>query len=104
MSTLIWVFLLSVVVLLPFKAAFLYWVFRDDIRQYLAERRVPARRKPVCLYCQSESVRPVEDGVTRWEGESLVLVTTFECLHCQLPFWNVERVPVAAGGRPGGRQ
>lgn len=95
MSTIVWIFLVSVVVLLPLKAAFLYWIFQDDIRAYLAERRGPRRRIPVCMYCHSERVEPVDDGVTRWEGDNLVLVTTYRCENCQLPFWNVERVAVA---------
>jgi hypothetical protein len=91
MTTLIWILLISVVVLLPFKAVFLYWIFRDDIREYFAERRARAST-PVCMYCQSSLTQPADEGSTRWEGDELVLVTTYVCGHCHLPFWHVERV------------
>lgn len=98
MSLLIWIFLISVVVLLPIKAAFLYWIFRDDIREYLAERRTKAST-PLCMYCGSHYTQMVDDDTTRWEGDELVLVTTYTCLDCNLPFWHVERVPATTAKR-----
>lgn len=98
MSTLIWILLISVVILLPIKAAFLYWIFREDIREYLADRRERAST-PVCMYCRSKSTELLDEGSTRWEGQELVLVTTYVCQHCQMPFWHVERVAAAAARR-----
>jgi hypothetical protein len=98
MSTFIWILLISVAVLLPIKAALLYWVFRDDIREYVAERRQRAIA-PVCMYCHSKWTEPADEGSTRWEGDELVLVTTYVCQHCNLPFWHVERVAAAAARR-----
>jgi hypothetical protein len=97
-STLISVLLISVVVLLPIKAGILYFVFRDDIRAYLAQRQTKPT-SPVCMYCQSQWTEMVDEGSTHWEGDELVLVTTYACQHCHLPFWHVERVPVATARR-----
>ena len=98
MTTLIWILLLSVVLLLPLKAALLYWIFRDDIREYFAERRI-RESSPVCIYCRSPWTLAADEGAPRWEGDELVLVTTYTCQECFLPFWHVERVPVAAARR-----
>lgn len=78
----------------------LYLVFRKDIKEWWVNRRNPPPvRDPVCMYCQSTWTHAVDEGQTRWEGDELVLVTTYECEHCRLPFWHVERVPVSAAGR-----
>lgn len=77
-------------------------VFRDDIRQYFAEKRdekVAAAQVPACIYCHSAALRPAGEPETRWDQEELVLVSTFECLECGLPFWHVERVTIAAAKR-----
>ncbi|GAC1335254.1 MAG: hypothetical protein NVS2B16_05770 [Chloroflexota bacterium] len=75
-------------------AIFLPLVFRDDIRQWRAERRLNAEqtREPACMYCGSKWTHALDEGQTRWDNGDLVLVTTFECDHCHLPFWHVERV------------
>ncbi len=74
-------------------------IFRKDIQQYWRERseaRTSTPESPRCMYCQSLYTEPVDEGQTRWEDDSLVLVTTYECQHCHLPFWNVERVAVGS--------
>jgi hypothetical protein len=75
----------------------LYFVFRDDIREWWSGKDEPAASAmPACVYCQSVWTQPVGDPETRWEDDELVLVTTYECQHCRLPFWRVERVPVTS--------
>ncbi len=78
----------------------LFVVFRRDIQEYRGDRTESAAPAlPACVYCQSVYIEPVGDGQTRWENDELVLVTTYECQHCHLPFWHVERV--AAGSLQG---
>lgn len=69
-------------------------VFKPDFKRLWAGEE--AAIAPTCLYCGSKWTEPVEEGETRWEGDDLVLVTTYECQHCHLPFWHVERVPTAS--------
>ncbi|HCG00271.1 MAG TPA: hypothetical protein DEV93_06965 [Chloroflexi bacterium] len=73
----------------------LYRVFQRDLEQYENDQLSTASTVPVCVYCQSAWTKPVDEGQTRWEGGDLVLVTTYECEHCRLPFWHVERVSVS---------
>jgi hypothetical protein len=73
----------------------LWKVFRPDIEQLEAEGRASELATPICMYCDSRWTRAVDEGQTRWDGEDLVLVTTYECEHCSLPFWHVQRVPVS---------
>lgn len=80
----------------------LWKVFRQDIKHWWTQERRQKSREPstpVCVYCQSVWTVPVDEGQTRWEGDELVLVTTFECQHCQLPFWRVERLAVHVAGK-----
>ncbi len=75
----------------------LYRVFRQDIHHWWNHERKAKQASPtipICVYCQSAWTSPVGEAQTRWEAEELVLVTTYECQHCHLPFWHVERVPV----------
>jgi hypothetical protein len=75
----------------------LVWaVFREDIKAYFAgKKNSEAVTVPTCIYCQSQWTTQVDEGSTRWDGEELTLVTTYECQHCRLPFWHVERVSAA---------
>jgi len=72
-------------------AIILLVVFRPDLKQLRAKKKPPS--VPVCMYCQSKWTRALDEGETRWDGDDLILVTTYECEHCHLPFWHVERVP-----------
>ncbi len=71
----------------------LYFVFRDEIETYLRNRKTKSS-VPRCVYCQSVWTTAVGEGEPRWDGEELVMTTTYECQHCHLPFWHVERVPM----------
>jgi hypothetical protein len=71
----------------------LYLIFRDEIKDYLRARKQKSTL-PRCVYCQSVWTTPVSEAEPRWDGEDLVMTTTYECQHCKLPFWHVERVPV----------
>jgi hypothetical protein len=68
------------------------WVFRDDIREWRSGRKKAPMVTPVCIYCESKWTQAVDEGQSHWENDELVLVTTYECQHCHLPFWHVERV------------
>jgi len=76
----------------------LYFVFRPDLRTLLRRKRPQpdVTAAPVCMYCDSQYARATGEVQTRWEGNELVLVTTFECEHCHFPLWRVERIPVGA--------
>jgi hypothetical protein len=95
MSNLI-IFLLVIASLKFILFGWILWtVFRPDIEQHEAEGRTTAQVAPTCMYCESKWTHAVDEGKTRWDGEVLVLVITYECDHCKLPFWHVERVPVS---------
>lgn len=86
------ILLILVVVKLIIIGVLLGVVFKDDVSAMRVKRSEP--RLPECMYCQSVWTQPTDEGQTRWEGDELVLVTTYECQHCHLPFWHVERVPI----------
>jgi hypothetical protein len=94
--------LLLIIVVIKFiiVGVILWRVFAPDIRQLRQEQedRKPTEA-PACLYCGSLWTEPSGDSETRWEHEELVLVTTYECQHCHLPFWHVERIPVVSSRR-----
>jgi hypothetical protein len=46
-----------------------------------------------CIYCHAAPVMMLGEE-RRWEGDELVLVTTYECNRCRLPFWHLERISV----------
>lgn len=77
---------------------FLWYVFKPDIKEYRDhhERQRGPATSPSCMYCGSKYARMVDEGQTRWEGDHLVLVSAYECQHCHLPFWHVERLPAAS--------
>jgi integral membrane sensor domain MASE1 len=75
----------------------LFFVFRPELpslQRWKRSKTAPVDVTPTCVYCQSRYSRPTGEVETRWEGEELVLVTTFECEHCHFPLWRVERIPV----------
>lgn len=96
-DTLLILILLFFVIKILIFGPLLYWVFREDIRQHFAQKK-QQQTVPTCLYCKSRYTEPVDEGNTRWEGDDLVLVTTYECQHCHMPFWHVERVTMPGSG------
>lgn len=71
----------------------LYVVFRQDIHEWWQSRkRAAASNEPVCIYCASVWLTQMDEGQTHWDGDELVLSREYQCQHCQLPFWRVERV------------
>lgn len=91
-SDILIIFLIVAAVKFVFFGIVLYFVFRPDLKS-MGKRKATATT-PACVYCQSRWTRPVDEGQTRWEDDDLVLVTTYECQHCALPFWHVQRVPM----------
>ena len=92
MSGILVILLIIAAVKFIFFGIVLFFVFRPELRN-LRKRKIVSTT-PVCVYCQSRWTRAVDEGQTRWEDDDLVLVTTYECQHCSLPFWHVERVPM----------
>ncbi len=92
MDNILVILLIVAAVKFVFFAIVLYFVFRPDFGKL--RKRAPAPSTPICIYCESRYTEPVDEGQTRWENEDLVLVTTYKCQHCALPFWHVERVPM----------
>lgn len=76
----------------------LYLVFKDEIKTWWRERKTKSSL-PRCVYCQSVWTTAVSEAEPRWDGEELVMTTTYECQHCHLPFWHVERVPVVTSSK-----
>ncbi len=67
----------------------LYKVFGTELRPTKSTYPMPGVK---CVYCHfSPSLFHSEE--TRWENDDLILVKTYECRKCHLPFWKVERVP-----------
>lgn len=97
MGNILIILLIVAAVKFVFFGVVLFYVFRPDLRTI--GKRKPVQTTPTCVYCQSLWTRPVDEGQTRWEDEDLVLVTTYECQHCALPFWHVERVPMGTVNR-----
>lgn len=95
--------ILLVIALLKFVlfGIILLLVFKPDFKKMWRGREVAI---PTCLYCGSKYTHALEESQTRWEEDALVLVTTFECDHCHLPFWNVERIPLPTGKRDRARR
>lgn len=73
----------------------LWVVWRPDVRK-LFRKKETMRTTPVCPFCDSRWTHPVGDPETGWDGDELVLSTTYECQHCHFPIRHVERVPVGA--------
>lgn len=98
MTNILVILLVIALVKFVFFGFLLFVVFRRDIQELWSGKKAEKKRPafPVCLYCQSRYTRPLDDGQPRWENEDLVLVTTYECQHCHLPFWHVERVPMGS--------
>lgn len=93
-DTFLVILLIVALVKFVFFGIVLLTVFKPDLKDMGKKREAKKHPStPVCMYCQSRWTHAVDEGETRWDGDSLVLVTTYECQHCQLPFWHVERVP-----------
>lgn len=93
MSDLLVILLIVALVKFVLFGVILYVVFKPDIKGYVSPKP-KTRSQPACMYCGSLYTHRVDEGQTRWEEDSLVLVTEYECEHCKLPFWHVERVPI----------
>lgn len=73
----------------------LYRVFRKDIREWWAEKHQPkVVTRPICLFCQSVWTHPVGQPESRWDGNELTVITTYECEHCHFPNRFVEHFTV----------
>lgn len=95
MDSIVTILLIIAAVKFVLFGGILYWVFRGDIRSWRAQRRrKPVPTTPACVYCGSKWTHAQPEQESRWEGEELVLVTTYQCQHCEMPFWRVERVAV----------
>lgn len=98
MGTFVVILLVLVLVKFVIISWILYVVFKPDIKQvWMKKTKVPD--VPACVYCRSRWTRAVDEGQTRWDHDDLVLVTTYECEHCHLPFWHIERVPMGSAKR-----
>ena len=91
MNELILILLIVAAVKFVFFGVLLWVVFKPDLRHFLKEPKPPS--SPICVFCQSRWTHQVGVPETRWEGESFVIVTTYECQHCHFPTTHIERVP-----------
>src|SRR5579859_577525 len=97
MDDIILILLIVAAIKFVFFGAILLIVFKPNLRQTLSRKRPPDT--PACIYCQSRWTRPRDEGQLRYENEAFVLVTEYECDHCRLPFWHVERMPAPSTER-----
>jgi hypothetical protein len=93
-SSILVILLIIAAVKFIFFGIVLFFVFRPELRNM--GKRKAVSTTPTCVYCESRWTRAVDEGQTRWEDDDLVLVTTYECQHCSLPFWHVERVSMGS--------
>jgi hypothetical protein len=101
MDSILVILLVIAAVKLVFFGALLTYVFRGDIAEWRAHRKSATAISeqpvdPMCVYCGSKWTVALDEGQSRWEGQDLVLVTSFRCQHCDLPFWRVDRVHVGS--------
>lgn len=94
MDNIILILLIVAAVKFVLIAVICFWVFRPDLKAMVAEKK--PQTVPTCPYCQSKWTEAIDEGQTRWDGDELVLVTTYECQHCHFPVWHVERVPTGS--------
>ena len=83
-------------ILLAFKAlvlvvigAILWKVLGPELRAPRPQYGMPGVR---CVYCHATPAL-FHSEEQRWEDDELVLVRTYECRECHMPFWRIERVP-----------
>lgn len=82
------VLIVAKIVVLSVTGAILYKVLGPELRAPKPTNPMPGVR---CLYCHATpSLFHSEE--TRWEGSDLVIVRTYECRQCHMPFWRLERV------------
>lgn len=86
--TIIIVFVAAKVVILAVTGVILYKVFGPELRSPRRQEHMPGVR---CVYCGA-SPALFHSEEQRWEGNELVLVRTYECRECHMPFWRLERV------------
>ena len=84
------------IVILAVVGVILWRVLEPELRQPRQKHGMPGVR---CVYCHS-SPALFHSEEHKWEGEDLVLVRTFECRECHMPFWKVERVAVQRDKTP----
>ena len=94
MDSIVVILLILIIVKFCIIGPLLFYIFRDEIKTWRKAPETPT--EPVCVYCQSRWTQVVDQGTPRWEGEDLVIATTYECQHCHTPFWRVERLPVGS--------
>ncbi|HEV3312674.1 MAG TPA: hypothetical protein VG815_19345 [Chloroflexota bacterium] len=82
------ILLASKVVVLIVAGAIFWKVMGPELRAPRPRYGIPGVR---CVYCHATpSVLHSEEQ--RWEEDELVMVRTYECRECHMPFWRVERV------------
>ncbi len=52
-----------------------------------------ARLGRSCVYCRSTQTRRIGPRTPRYDDHGFVLVTSYECTRCGLPFWSIDRSP-----------
>lgn len=97
MDDIIVILLVIAAIKFVFFGIILLAVFKPNLRQFWLRRQAP--ETPACIYCQSRWTRPRDEGQLRFEDDAFVLVTEYECDHCRLPFWHVERRPTKSAER-----
>jgi hypothetical protein len=82
----------SKIVILSVTGAILWKVMGPELRAPRPKHGMPGVR---CVYCH-DSPALFHSEEQRWEDNELVLVRTYECRRCHMPFWLLERVDAVA--------
>lgn len=82
------IFIGAKIVILTVTGVILWKVMGSELRSPRQTYGMPGVR---CVYCHdTPSILHGEEE--RWEENELVMVRTFECRRCHMPFWQIERV------------
>lgn len=87
-ETIIIVFVVMKLVIFAIIGPILYKLLGPELRKPSPSAPLPGA---MCMYC-GEANPLVQAEDQRWEGGELVMVRTYECQSCHLPYWNVERL------------
>ena len=97
MNNIILILLVVAIIKFILVAVILWFIFRREARSFFGKPEPPS--SPTCIYCRSVWTHQVGESETRWEGNELLLVTTYECQHCHFPTTHVEHVKAGAARR-----
>ena len=90
------IFVVLKIVIVSVLGVLLWRVMGRELRAGRQKYGMPGVK---CIYCKATPSLFHSEEQT-WEGDELVMVRTYECRECHLPFWKIERVAVQRDKTP----